>query len=139
VNYANLNTGSYLSIVPEMKKKIFPKRGGFSYSLRTIRVMMEILTEESYKLHTVEINNPDTCNVNKMSLQRRGIFQESLDNQVMLSLNNFTFVDVDYYKQFFNVTNQGDDPTYFDIQFQSTRNSENIHLCELRAFVEKTN
>ena len=100
---------------------------------------MEILTEESYKLHTVEINNPGTCNVNKMSLQRRGIFQESLDNQVMLSLNNFTFVDVDYYKQFFNVTNQGDDPTYFDIQFLSTRNSENIHLCELRAFVEKTN
>jgi len=99
--------------------------------------MMEVLTSDSYKLHTIEINNPDKCNVNKMSLQRRGIFQEPLDNQVIFSMNNFTFIDVDYYKQFLNLTDEGDDPNYFDIQFLSTNNAENISSCELRAFIEK--
>ncbi len=132
-----MNTGSYFNIDRELKKKIFPKRGGFSYIVKTIKVMMEILTDESYKLHTLEINNPEKCNVNKMSLERRGIFVEPLDNQVMFSMNNFTFIDVDYYKQFLNLTNQGDEPSYFDIKFLSTKNAENISSCELRAFVEK--
>jgi hypothetical protein len=120
---------------------ILPGQGGITSPYNALEIIMEILGYRTYKLHTIEVHNPETCNLNNMTLIRLNSQQNVLDNYPLNSqrVNNVTFIDVDYYKYFENLNTAGDDPDYLRINFLNTIDNKNPTKCELRGFGEVSN
>lgn len=119
---------------------LFTSQGGFSIPLSNINIVIENYGFASYKLHTVEINNPDVCNIDMFTIRRKSFITDNYLDDIELqsiTLNNVTFVDIDFYKFAYNLGANGDNLEKMDIRVLSTIDKTNIHKCEFRAFGEE--
>ncbi|RNA24335.1 hypothetical protein BpHYR1_035381 [Brachionus plicatilis] len=123
----------------ENNQALFTDQGGFSIPFPNINIVVENTGIVSYKLHSVEVNNPEVCNIDSFTIRRKRFFDDPfLDNFELksISLNGVAFVDVDFNKFAFNLGSSGDDLQRMDIKVLSTKNGNNINKCEFRAFAE---
>ena len=142
INVAYMDLAGSFITMPDMFA-ILPNRGGIQSPYNKLKIIMELLSPiDLYKLHTLEIHNPENCNVKLMDLERLDFLQQSQDKPILLTserLNNVTFIDVDYFKAFHGLNNKGDKPDYFLINLLETTDGKNPGTCELRGFAEINN
>lgn len=124
----------------ENNQILFTGQGGISIPLSSINIVIENIGITSYKLHTVEINNPEVCNIDMFTIRRKSFINEDYFDNIELksiTLNNLTFVDIDFNKFANNLSSNGDNLQRMDIRVLSTKDKMNIHNCEFRAFGEE--
>lgn len=124
----------------ENNQALFSNQGGFSIPFSSINIEIENTGIVSYKLHTVEINNPEICNIDSFTIRRKSYLNvEYFDDYELRSeyLNGVAFVDVDFSKYVDNLGPRGDDFQRMDIRVLSTKDGLSINKCEFRAFAEE--
>lgn len=101
-------------------------------------MLFQVLGANSYKLHTVEVVNPNECNVSLFDIRRKNQSNVYVDPNALTSklLNNRPVIDIDYYKKFLDTTNEGDALDYLEMNLVATFDGANPSKCEFRAFAE---
>lgn len=123
--------------VPD-NQALFTNQGGFSVDRPKINIAVQYYGYSLYKVHTIEINNPDQCNINRFTIRRRNSLDHFTDPYELNShlVDGVPLVDIDFYKSELNMTNHDEIFYRMDIKVLSTRNGANIGKCEFRAFGE---
>lgn len=134
------SSGALLPYNTTIRYKICPFRGGVNSTWYQLPISMEFLDPVNlFKLHTVEIHNPDICNVNSMNAERKNYLQISYEpnNKLQsLLLNGRPVIDVNYIRAFVNPSIQDHLLDFLITTYLSTRDGQNPSLCEMRVFVE---
>jgi hypothetical protein len=105
---------------------------------------MEITGFNLYDIKTVEVNNPENCNLKSFHMQRKNILEEYLDEKTLDSIlvknNQIPIIDLTYLQKFKNNGNLSDadkKKTYMlEFLFKQTKNGFKPGSCELRAFAK---
>jgi hypothetical protein len=116
---------------------IFPNQGGITSPYDKLLIEIQFLSGiDKYKIETIEINNPEVCNLNSFNV-RQSNDQNYSDKKEWTSIlldNGEPLVDVNYLKEFHGFNEDLQDFYYLYILFNSTNNGQNPGPCELRAF-----
>lgn len=131
-------TGSFLEF--EDSFAICPWRNGISSPYNGLQILMEFLGSDYYKLHTIEVNNKDSCNVKVMNAIRRKFNLVPYDSHHLDSqlLNERAVIDVEFLKTFDKLTDKDFDLDILETNFLKTKDDQYPTDCELRVFVSKT-
>ncbi|CAF0799749.1 unnamed protein product [Brachionus calyciflorus] len=124
--------------VPD-NQALFTNQGGFSVQRPTINIVVQYYGVLFYKLHTIEINNPSSCNIERFTIRRKNEKNVYLDpyDLISFSVDGVPIVDIDFYKTVYNLGNDADVLDIMEIRVLSTKNGSNISQCEFRAFGEE--
>ena len=126
---------------------IFPFKGGISSTYAKLKIIMELIGIDIYDIHSIEINNPEKCNLKSFHLKRMNMFQDYLDQNNLDSISihngNVPLIDLKYLIEFSNlkpleIENQKQ-VEMLEIVFDSTKDGYNPGKCELRAFAKINN
>ncbi len=125
---------------------IFPDQGGITSNYERLKILIELLNADPYDYHTIEVHNPEKCNLDKLSLSRWDMNHDVLDKvriQSVLLKNKVAVVDIAYAKNILGLGSKlvkEEDLAkvqILDIEFESTRDGKNPGPCELRAFANQ--
>lgn len=132
-------TGQFLTL--PNPQALFPFKGGISSTYDRLKFSLEFLGPNVFNVHTVEINNPQVCNLNLMDMRRKGYDGNYRDPYALESilLNGRPVIDIDYHKIFNNFPNDGNSMDIMEVNFKQTRNGANPTQCELRSFAQVLN
>ena len=86
---------------------IFPFQGGIYSTYEKLKIIMELIGTDVYDIHTIEINNPEKCNLKSFYLRRMNMFQDYLDqnklDSILIHNNNVPLIDLKYLMEFSNL------------------------------------
>lgn len=117
---------------------ICPWRKGVTSPYERLKISFEFVGQNYFKLHTIEVNNREDCNVKIMNGRRYDFIENPLDDQYLDSqlLRGRSVIDIDYLKTFKGLSDKGDWMDTLFVSFLETKDVRNPGSCELRAFVE---
>lgn len=125
---------------------LFPDQGGITSPYDKLQIWVELLNPIPYKYFTIEVHNPDRCNLKSFYLKRRDMFLELLEDNPLASIflkNKVAIIDIEYNKNFYNVGDLSDDVLtelqILELGYLSTTDGQNPGSCELRAFASRMN
>lgn len=120
---------------------ICPGQGGITSTWEKLLIYMEFLSETIvYKLETIEIHNPEKCNVISMNTIRLNFLQQPHSGEKYwrsFLLNGRAVIDINYYKKFEISPPIDHDLDILEVDFLTTRDNKYPADCELRAFMQR--
>ena len=133
------------------KMAIFPDQGGITSNYDKLKIKIDLLSAEPFSYFTIEVHNPDKCNVKSMHLRRQDQFASSsndyLDKVKIESVflkNSVAIIDLEYAKRILGLgglmlaDGKLDTVQILEIVFETTKDGiSNPGACELRAFAKQ--
>lgn len=125
---------------------IFPDQGGITSTYKQLLIKIELLSADPYSYHTIEVHNPNECNLKKFHFKRLDMMGNNLDTSEINSIylnGNTPIIDIEYAKRILNKSEQMvNDSRLKEVQilelwFDTTKDGENPGKCELRAFANQ--
>jgi hypothetical protein len=103
-----------------------------------LKIWFEFIGVAYYYIHTVEVHNPNNCNLKDMSSKRYEDENKPLENYLFsITLNNRAVIDYEYLKMMNQtIFDNFDEFYFFELNFLSTKNGKNPSDCSLRVFAE---
>ena len=119
--------------------QIMPGQGGVTSPEYMLRTYVEYLNDNKYDIMTVEIHNPNVCNVNSVKFKHLNDMGKDIYPQFYESMyldGNKTIIDMTYLKQIKNINYETTmkDYEYHYILFDGTRDLQRPKGCEVRFF-----
>ncbi len=133
-------------IIYDNEFALFPDQGGITSTYDKLKVLIELLSADPFKYHTIEVHNPESCNLANFSLKRLDMGHTELDRvriESVLLKGNVAVVDVAYARSILGLGSQLvkeeilEQVQILDIEFERTRDGKNPGACELRAFANQ--
>ena len=123
---------------------LFPDQGGITSPYDKLRIWVELLNASPYKYFTIEVHNPEQCNLKSFYLKRRDMFLELLETEPIASVflrNKVAIIDIEYNKNFYKVGGLSDEVLtqvqILELGFLTSTDGKNPGSCELRAFASR--
>lgn len=119
--------------------KIYPLEGGVNSTYNQLKIIVEVLSSPyAYYLHTIEVHDPERCNLESMNFRRLGYSDRPLENYMnSFILDKTPVIDIDYHKTFFNWGTRGDYSDALELNFIATKDNKFPTNCEIRVFAKE--
>ena len=131
---------------PDLKKAwdMFPGRGGATFNQK-VYAMIETLSADVWDWTTIEVHNPDQCNLKSFALERLDFQRDKLDHKPIDSIylrDNVAIIDIEYARAF---TESGQfllqeyeltEVYILSLNFKETKDGKNLRQCEFRGFAK---